>query len=399
MAAVCTLLVGMFLLGMVRVSPAFATFVAGLPGLSGIVDLVVGDKGLEGAVRSEFVQPVDASDSHDGVTFNVKGIIADDNRLNVFFTMKMPYEVDKVPYDHPRVYDADTGEELPTSIGFGYGGFGSNLKPRLELLDRMDITMSAGHEMPERVRVSFMLMPFGNKTWSAVIPIDKERFKGMKETVPLGKTVKIDGQSMLFKEVTINPTSIQVDVAFDPANTMKLFWFNDLRIVTDTGEEFLNKGSFGLQDGGQTLQFESTFFSNPKHLTLKGNRIMALDKSKLEMKIDLDTKRIIQAPDDKVRFISVDNVDNDRYNLVLGVKTDSVRDHFMFNIIDGTVYDAKGTAFQWDGHRTSSTPDGDTQEMILTSQLVLDKSYTNPLTFEIFNYPSWIEQPFEIRLK
>jgi hypothetical protein len=40
--------------GMVRVSPAFATFVAGLPGLSGNVALVAEDKGLEGAVKSKF---------------------------------------------------------------------------------------------------------------------------------------------------------------------------------------------------------------------------------------------------------------------------------------------------------------------------------------------------------
>jgi hypothetical protein len=398
MAVACTLLAGMLLLGMVRVSPAFASFVAGLPGLSGLVTLVAGDKGLEGAVRSDFVQPVVVSDSHDGVTFTVRGIIADDTRLNVFFTVKMPSEVETVPYRHPRVYDADTGEELPVVIGFGYGAVGSNGKPMLEFQDRMDIAMTGGRKFPDRVRVSFMLMPFGDTTWSAVIPIDKERFRGMKETIPLDKKVTVEGQNILFKKATINPTTIQVEVAFDQANTMKLFGINDVRIVTDTGEELRNQGSFHTPDGGQTLQFESAFFSKPKHLVLKGSRIMALDKSKLEMKLDLNQKRIVQAPDDKVRLISAEKIAGDRYGITLGVKTDFDRDHFGFTIIDGAVRDANGTAFQWDSHRTTSTSAGET-ERIVTSQLILDKPFTNPLTFEITNYPSWIEQPFDVRLR
>ncbi|MDR6550263.1 DUF4179 domain-containing protein [Paenibacillus qinlingensis] len=398
--AASMLIAGMFLLGMVRVSPAFASLVAGLPGLSGIVTLVAGDKGLQGAVRSEFVQPVDASDSHDGVTFTVQGIIADDTRLNVFFTMNMPSAVDTIPYDHLRVYDADTGEDLPVGIGFGYAATGAHGKPRQEFLDRMDITLSAGQKMPDRVGVSFMLMPFENQTWNAVIPIDKARFKGLKETIPLGQTVTVDGQRVLFKEATINPTSIQVEVAFDASNSMKLFGINDLRIVTDTGEELRNQGWFGKQDGGQTLQFESAFFSKPKHLVLKGSRIMALDKSKLEMQLDLDEQRIVQAPDDKVRIVTIDKVNDDHYSLVLGVQSDLDRDHYGFTILNGEVHDAKGTEFQWGSYRTTSTSTNEGgMESMISSQLILDKPYTNPFTFEITNYPSWIEQPFEIKLK
>ncbi|QHW31476.1 DUF4179 domain-containing protein [Paenibacillus rhizovicinus] len=386
------------LLGMVRVSPAFASAVAGLPGLSGIVSLVAGDQGLEGAVSNDYVQPVDAGDSHDGVTFAVKGIIADDTRLNVFYTVKLPSAASYVPYEEPRMYDADTGEALPVSISFG--AVDTSGKPKKAFQERMDVSISAGHAMPERVRMSVKLMGYPEeKTWNVVIPIDKARFADMKETIPLAQTVTVQGQRMRFAQAVVHPTSITVDVAFDEANSMKLFSLSDLRIVTDTGEVLRSYGSTQVSPDKMKLQFESAFFAKPKHLTLIGSKIMALDKSKLELALDLGQQRLVKSPDDRVRFIAAEKTGADVYTVKLGVKTNRDRDNFNFTIVDGAFHDAAGTEFQFGSLRTSTDNGADEDEVITTFEAKLDKPFTNPLTFPIVNYPSWIEQPFEVKLK
>ncbi|MBO7748803.1 DUF4179 domain-containing protein [Paenibacillus sp. MWE-103] len=383
------------LLGLVRVSPAFAAAVAELPGLSGLVALVAGDKGLEGAVRNDFVQPVSAGDSHDGVTFTVTGIIADDTRLNVFYTVKLP-EKTALPYDRPRVYDADTGKPLLAS--YSSGGSGADGELRAEFHQRMDISLAAGTEMPDRIKLSIGLTGYPqDKAWTAIFPIDKTRFEGLSETIPLDQTVTVQGQRIRFARAVVHPTSIEVDAEFDDANAMKIFWLGDLRIVTDAGEELRSYGSTSASPSKVTLQFESAFFSKPKHLTLEGSRIMALDKSKLELTLDLAKKRIVQAPDDRVRIISAEKTGPDKVTVRLGVKTNKERDRFSFSIVDGGFHDAAGREFQIGGYRTSST--NETDEMTTTFEAMLDKPYTNPLTFRITDYPSWIEQPFTVKLK
>ncbi|MFC4808779.1 DUF4179 domain-containing protein [Paenibacillus sp. GCM10023250] len=392
-ASVALLLV--LLLGLLRVSPAFAAAVAELPGLSGLVALVAGDKGLEGAVRNDFVQPVNAGDSHDGVTFTVTGIIADDTRLNVFYTVKLPEKME-LPYDMPRVYDADTGKPLEAS--YSSGGSGADGEPRTEFQQRTDISLAAGTELPDRIKLSIGLAGYPeDKTWSAVFPIDKTRFEDLAETIPLDRTVTVQGQRIRFVRAVVHPTSIEVDAEFDEANAMEIFWLGDLRIVTDAGEELRGYLSTSTAPGKKTLRFESAFFSKPKHLTLEGSRIMALDKSKLELKLDLANKSIVQAPDDRVRFVSAEKTGPGKVSVSLGVKTNMDRDHYAFSIVEGAFHDAAGREFQIGGYRTSSMIG--TDEILTTFEAMIDKPYTNPLTFRITNYPSWIEQPFTVKLK
>lgn len=384
------------LFGLLRVSPAFAAAVAELPGMSGLVSLVAGDKGLEGAVRNDFVQPVNAGDSHDGVTFTVTGIIADDTRLNVFYTVKLSEKMDHLPYDRPRAYDADTGKPLQAS--YSSGSSGSNGDLRSEFQERMDISLAAGTEMPERIKLSIGLTAYSqDMTWNATFPIDKARFDGLSETIPLEQTIVVQGQRIRFTRAVVHPTSIEVDAEFDEANAMKIFWLGDLRIVTDAGEELRSYGSTSVSLNKVTLRFESAFFSKPKHLTLEGARIMALDKSKLELKLDLANQRIVQAPDDQVSLISAEKSGAGRVSVRLGVKTDTDRDHYSFSIVDGTFHDAAGREFQIGGYRTSST--NGTDGIVTTFDAMLDQPYTNPLTFRITDYPSWIEQPFQVKLK
>lgn len=391
-----TVLVVTLLVGMVRVSPAFASVVSGLPGLSGIVALVAGDKGLEGAVRNDFVQAVNASDSHDGVTFTVNGIIADDTRLNVFYTVKLPSAMKDVPYAELRVYDAESGKYLPASIGFTNPG--TPRASQTEFQERMDVSLSAAAVMPDQARLNFKLQGFPKDTeWNVIVPIDKARFAGMKEVIPLDKTIDLQGEKITFGQAVIHPTSLTVDVKFDEANTKKIIWLGDVSIVTDKGEVLRSQGSNGIDGTGMTLVFESDFFNRPKHLTLKGTRIMALDKSKLELKLDLAQGELVQAPDDQVRFISAKKTATGDYTVKLGVKTNVDRDHYSFSIVDGEFHDAAGTKFQIGGFRTSTTAGED--EVITSFEAKIDKPFQNPLTFAITDYPAWIEQPFEVKLK
>ncbi|HET7615643.1 MAG TPA: DUF4179 domain-containing protein, partial [Bacillales bacterium] len=85
-AAAASLFVFIFA-GTIRLSPAFASYVDGIPGFHQLVELIRYDQGLQDAVKNNFIQPVNRSVRHQGVTFTVKNVIADNSRMILFYTL------------------------------------------------------------------------------------------------------------------------------------------------------------------------------------------------------------------------------------------------------------------------------------------------------------------------
>ena len=52
--------------------------------------LIAHDRGLAEAVRNDYYQPIGASQTLDGVTLTVDGVIADESRLVLFYTITDP---------------------------------------------------------------------------------------------------------------------------------------------------------------------------------------------------------------------------------------------------------------------------------------------------------------------
>src|SRR5699024_11971452 len=100
----------------VRVSPVFASYAGQIPGLDRLVELIRGDKGLESAVKNDFVQVIGKSDTHDGITFTVDEIIADEAKMIIFYTLEADQDYHYLMLGDLEITD-ENGENMAAEIG------------------------------------------------------------------------------------------------------------------------------------------------------------------------------------------------------------------------------------------------------------------------------------------
>jgi hypothetical protein len=371
------------------VSPAFAAALNQIPGMSHILKMIGSDPGLQGAIDHDYMQPVGLSDTHNGITFTVDGIVTDTVRTNVFYSLRMEGHEEKEYFGKFKLLDADT--QLTVQ-----GAYGLKAEADKEGIYRgvIDIQMADGFPVPQNLKIEFS-PDQSDSIWKVQFPVDKSKSEGKQEIIEVNKEVTVGGQKLLIERVNIYPTRLTLDISFDSANSKRIFNLSEMTIVNEKGEVLQNKSAF-LGENGQTIHFDSSYFSKPKSLTLKVGRIMALDKDKLIMKLDLNTKKILQAPDDKVKITSVLPRTDGGYDLELRLQTPPTVDKAMFGYsLVNKIFDANGIEFKTGFLRTS------TEENIsnISIQILSDNSLQNPISIELGNYPSWIEEPFEVKLK
>ncbi|MFC0215624.1 DUF4179 domain-containing protein [Paenibacillus chartarius] len=427
-AAVCLVLL---LAITVRVSPAFASALGEVPGLQLFVKLVQGtsDQGIKLAVGNDFVQSVGVTDEKADASFTVEGIVADESRVVVFYAMRAKDSGKRVRLDRPEVRDA-SGNRLPTSISWG--------DPReLELngtkksdgLQRglIDIQVASGGSLPDQIvyHADYRLEnvaaepkmvragdtdPFlsappgrteaaGTASFEVTIPIDKARFASMKRTYDLDHWVEADGQRIHFTKATVNPLRIAVEMEYDSANTMQIFDSVDMRLTDERGTVWRSIGGSSSGANRDIVYFESTYFHTGKELYLEGKRFRALDKERAEVVVNTDTAELLRAPDEKLSLEEVSQTD--RYTRIsFKLKGIEEGDNMGYTVLEGQFKDASGNLHQTGnfGGVVSSWTAGNQDEQ--THFVYLNnETYPQPLTFPVYNYPSYLEVPFRIRIE
>ncbi|MFM1652214.1 DUF4179 domain-containing protein [Brevibacillus sp. B_LB10_24] len=395
-AAVCVFC--LLLAVSIRVSPAFAALVSELPGMSYFVKMISYDQGLQRAVEHDFVQPVGISDEKDGVRLTVDSIIADEIRLNIFYTAESTTgKPKKLLTSSVELLD---GNRQPLSVGYSCCGSGESNPDDLILKGHVDMQMGEDLPVPDTVIMRVKLIgdiERPDTVWEVAIPVDRSKFAGMKETVPVDQTVDIAGQKFTFTKAVIYPTRIELGVEFDPDNTKNIMGFEDLEIVDETGE-VLNTNLSVIGDSKQTIYFESSYFSQAKELYVRGSKLMALDKDKSSLVIDLGEKKLLKVPDQRVQLESIFR--GTAYTTINLLIEQLPGDKHAYSIVDSEFTDAAGKSYQTEGSTTIAHSDEDESSRVQrTSFHIKTEDYTGPLTFRITNYPTRISQPFKVRLK
>ncbi|MFD0694039.1 DUF4179 domain-containing protein [Paenibacillus sp. GCM10027628] len=379
--------------GTIRISPAFASWVGSIPGMDRIVKLISQDQSLRLAVEHDFIQPVGISDEHDGIRVTVDGIIVDEVRMNILFTitpLSKEIPIAGLPSNY-RLTDG-SGAQLQAAIGYGMepsGGVADQTNGR-SIHRRIDVQFIHESEMPQTA-VFEIRDKEGQEPWRITFPIDHERFKQMKHTFDLNQTVSLDGQKITFSKVTIYPTRTMVEVTFDEANSKQIFGFRDIRMVNEKGESLTTNMASIVSPDQRILYFESSFFSVPKHLHLEGSLLTALDKDQLEVIIDPVKKEIVKSPDKRLRLTHMDHNDDE-----MG----------MFFELDGLE--------EWDRMAYSLTsnftddsgavyPVGDRRITSAEKQFIYFKipyaSYQGMLHFKLEDYPAPLRQNFRVDIQ
>ncbi|MDF2927144.1 MAG: hypothetical protein K0R57_6058 [Paenibacillaceae bacterium] len=399
--AVCAMLIAGLV--SVRFSPAVAAYVGQLPLLKPLVEMIQYDKGLKLAFENDFFQPVGSVQEQDGIKVTMEGLIADESRILLF--LSIDNAPDSAHFLRNMMFRDQAGNPLE-EVSIVFGETSSEVKEGRKR-QQVDLLFAEAAALPDLLQMSFQLggndyqQPTSGPLWQLNIPIDKSKFAGTQQVYELGESLVIDGQKITFGKMTVYPTRIGVEVAYDPANSKRIFSLGNIRIENEQGEVFAN-GANGLiasltDEDHAVLYFQSSYFVKSKRLYLKTEGIRGLDKSMVEVKIDLEQKRLLSAPDNRLSLFDVAQTDE---HLVL---------NFHFKGLGAE--EKKGMLFSWNFrdaegvkhelHQVGSSQLHDNGKIVGEEQYFLPKGdYPGPLTMTLNDYPEQLAGgSFTIRIK
>lgn len=371
--------------GCIRVSPAFASFVEQLPGMEGIVSMIRQDKGLMMAIDKSLLQKVGVTDEHDGASVTVEGIITDESRMVIFYTMKGMKDPEKGGYDIDLL--DENGKDLP--VGFSYAYPTPSLDENV-YENMIDVIFTDGASPPEELSVVFKSRDTASaEEWKMTFPVDKNLTKGMKKVIPVNQTLTVDGQRIDVKQATLYPTRLVLNVNFDPKNTKKVFGLSDLQLVDEQGRAWRTDTSTGGDE--RSIYFESMYFSIPKKLTLQGSGFSGLDKKDLDLSLDLKSHQITGGPPGlKMVGSKVEGKDLIIDFSVVG----SMDGGFVLSF--GNVTDSAGKSYEVPGSSWSSGDGTDDSHTIVSSTVENGAKLKGEVKMNISTYPMKVKSPFSL---
>ncbi|TLS51399.1 DUF4179 domain-containing protein [Paenibacillus antri] len=390
----------LFLAVSIRVFPGFALALSQLPGMEAIVRLIAYDRGLAEAVRNDYYQPIGASQTLGGVTLTVDGVIADESRLVLFYTITDPEGgAAYMDVDRPK-FRLQDGSELQAMYSWGFVNPGLESEgPIRTRSGHIDVQFAGGAALPDAFALEMGLRrgvtPFGG-TYEIPVALEARDPAGLRTEYAIDRTVDLEGQRVTFKRAIVYPTRIAVEAEFDEANSKQIFSFMDLKLIGDDGEEYTEQSSTHVDERTRIIYFEGSSFAIPDSLTLTGSRVRAIDKDRLDLVVDLERGSVLEAPDDRIALEQVTDQGEwlELRFLLHGIDED---DKMLYSVVEGAFADGSGRTFETGGGRTFGGTGENGQQFV--SFQIPDEAYAQPLTFRIFNYPGYVGEPFEIRIR
>lgn len=408
--SIAALFTFIILITSIRTSPAFAYYVSKVPGFNYIVKLINYDKGIKDAVENNFVEQINASQEHDDLVFTIKDIIIDNSKALIFYSIENKGDHRFVNLHSISLKD-EKGDEL-TFAGSGWTYFiNKDMNVYKKLEENIEINFTEEAKIPEDIFISVKLkenkaevysegseevLPF---TWNFKIHIDKKKFQDMSKKYDLNTNIEIEGQKIIFKNLTITPTRMALEIEYDKNNTKKILGFDDIEIVDENGEtRGIINGVSGtrVDDNNEIIYFQSNYFADPKELYIKGSSIRAIDRGKSTVEIDIENNKLLKAPDNNFILNSVTKKDKE---LVLKYKIikDNIKDkNRRYNIFYGEIKDGNGKTYQ--EYRNNSSFNSPTENNI-TSYITIDNEIKSPIYLNINNYPTRINGDFKVKVK
>jgi len=301
-----------------------------LPGPIPIEKQLGHDPGLLSAWQHHFSQDIDAADEHDGVRLHVQQMIADELRMAILYSIKTTIEDQQFVITDLKITN-EKGESLQAS--YTYGNPDNITDERVE--DMVEITFAEGAELPRSLTLTFTAMISGTtdrslpsveatKSFTVTFPVNHEQFKGKKHDFPINQTITMAGQAITVRGVTMYPTKTAVEIMYDPKNTHKIFGIDNLRLVSKDGKEWKSTDGVTisqLEEDHVIYYLDSAYFSASEQIRIVADGIRAIPKNQLDVWIDVQSKKLLKAPDDSISLEEFELTD-DRATIKFAVKED-----------------------------------------------------------------------------
>lgn len=397
-AVLCMLFV---LTAFVRISPTFAAIVKEIPGFGGFVDLVAYDRSLVSAIDNEFIQIINKSDEKNGYSFTVNGVLADSQRVVLLYSAKGPGINEEDTRFLPYELKDEKGQGIIASIGSSH--YAQEVEDKNGgVQDYLGIMMSPGVPVPQEIQFKLQV---GGEWLEVQVPIDHGKFEGMHEEIKLDQTIEIAGHHITMTKAVITPLQVSITFKGDPNNKKRLNDFIDLELVDDRGRSYQTNSGMGELDTEIVRHFQSAYFQKPKSLTLTSKGLLLSDRD-LQIVVDTETKRLISAPDSKIRLADVTTSGehlNLKFELLQNEEPDEVTRGYTLFEYEGTVRDASGQSYPLsygDSKKENFGSFSSGKEFPDTYYYhIPNADYVQPLTFDIKEYPGYAMQDMSIKIK
>lgn len=389
----------------VRISPAFASYASQIAGLDRLVELIRGDKGLESAIKNNFVQVIGKSATHDGITFTIDEIIVDETKMIVFYTLEADEDLGYIMLSDLEITD-EADEEI--SIGYSYGSPSDDFEKGKTVSEKIDIDFGYDENIPEQINLSAQIdvgkptsYPSENKTWDINFTIDHDKFADYKDIYSINETVIVEEQKITFKEIIVYPTKIAIHVKYDEQNSKELFGFDDLAIINENGEEWASimNGVTGqeVNDHEEILYLQSNFFEQPTELHLQFSSIRALDKDKLDVIVDLENEQLLKRPNNQLELFEI-STGNSVASLDFKIKrSEEYIDDIFHQIFAYHYHDEAGN--EYETHNGFGFHTGDDESEYISYLKVSKPDVGSNVILKITDYPTRISMDIKIKVK
>lgn len=267
---------------------------AQIPLLRELAAAVTFSPSLSRAVAEEYVQPLDLTQSRDGLTVGVSHLIADDSQIVVF--VRAETESGETP--RFRAIIPGPAENFWSAIWQGGADYGEQGGDPALLPICIDIREEA--DVPETFSLVLEQLDGEGARFSFEIPVDRSRIAPARE-YPIMETVELDGQRILLEKIRVYPTRLRLDVRGEEGNTA---WLRGLDFtVAADGRNFAPPAVGVTAEGAlderdfRSFYAESSYFYGAERLTLSITGAKWLDKDRAETVVYPDCGEAENLPD------------------------------------------------------------------------------------------------------
>lgn len=283
---------------LVNTSMPFAMACSGVPGLRELMAAVALSPSLKAAVEHDYAQYIGQSQTDNGITLRLEYLILDQGQISFFMEAEGPYESYLVK---AKCLDG-AGKELQGGLGISSVSFaGDTLANAVSLV--ADDSFQFPEEMRMECRVEGQRQTDGiapeaapgtgsadgeepEATFVFTFPMDTQSLNDCR-SLPVGDWVEVDGQRLRFG-LDSYPTHGRLTVEEHPDNTARLAGM-DFYLEDETGRRYEDNPAGSVGAIGNRRMCDTTYFSDPAHLTLYITRLEWLDQGRERVTVDLET--------------------------------------------------------------------------------------------------------------
>ncbi len=396
--------------GLVNVFPTFAAACEDVPVLGALAEAVRFSPSLSAAVEHDYVQPVDQSQTKNGITATVESIIVDQKQVHIFFTLEgegyesLSAEMPRFsPAQQCSILGSDFQQKPGTLLNFTLDYVDQDVP------DGFTMTFSvtgqrAGEQQetpaaPDRAIEDEMLAPSTEPEAEILAEFTFDltfdpQFTAQGEVLEVNETFTLDGQTFTLTEAEVYPTHLRINVEGAEDNTA---WLKGLEfyLENEDGERF-DAVSGGVTASGDTdspamvsYRLESPWFSGSDHLTVHITGAKWLAKEHQRVYVDLEQGTAPWLPDG----VSLTSAQRREDGWVLTFRLDGALKGSPFSM---TFYDAEGNP--WDARQMGMTFSDDEQAGSVMLPLPDYQAGEVWLTAN-YSHESTLPQPVDIPLK